>query len=213
MSMAQIDAFLALAGAGAEIAPADRPPVIFDPLQIPGAWLVRMEPNADERGFFARIWCHDEFAAHGIEEPMVQASVSFNRKAGTLRGMHFAWPPALEGKLVRCTLGRVYDVLLDLRPDSPMFGNHVGITLDQVEHNAVYVPPGVAHGFLTLVDDTEVYYMMNETYRPDLGGGVRHDDLAFAISWPAPITVIAERDRTYPDANLSTIRSRMSRQV
>ena len=173
--------------------------MIFEPTPLPGAFVVRPERHEDERGFFARVWCREEFAAHGIEIDMVQASVSNNRRAGTLRGMHFSRPPSCEGKLVRCERGRVHDVLLDLRPGSPARLAHFAIELDEQTRCAVYVPPGVAHGFMTLTDDSDVLYMMSEAYRADLADGVRYDDPAFGIRWPAPVSVIAARDRSYPD--------------
>ena len=173
--------------------------MIFEPTAIPGAWLLRVERLADERGFFARVWCRREFADHGIEIDMVQASVSRNEQAGTLRGMHFAKPPAREGKLVRCMRGRIFDVLLDLRPPSPAYLKHIAVELDAEACDAVYVPPGVAHGFQTLVDDSDILYMMSDFYRPALSAGVRYDDPAFGIRWPLPVTRIAERDQAYAD--------------
>jgi dTDP-4-dehydrorhamnose 3,5-epimerase len=173
--------------------------LIFEPLPIPGAWSVRLEPRRDERGYFARSWCQREFAAHGIEIDMVQSSLSHNARAGTLRGMHYARPPSSEGKLVRCERGRILDVLLDLRPDSPAYLRHAAVELVDRSGDAVYVPPGVAHGFQTLEDDTDVLYMMSDFYRPELDAGVRFDDPAFGIRWPLPVTLIAPRDRGYPD--------------
>jgi len=173
--------------------------LIFEPTSIPGAFVIRPEPREDERGFFARVWCRQEFAAHGIEVDMVQASVSRNRRAGTLRGMHFSRPPSQEGKLVRCERGRVHDVLLDLRPGSSTRLAHFAIELDERAGIAVYVPPGVAHGFQTLADDCDVLYLMSDFYQPDLAEGVRYDDPAFGIRWPLPVSMIAVRDTTYPD--------------
>jgi dTDP-4-dehydrorhamnose 3,5-epimerase len=181
----------------------------FTPLEIAGALLVEVERHGDERGSFARTWCVEEFARHGIA-PMVQASASFNRRAGTLRGMHFAWPPASEGKLVRCTRGRVHDVLLDLRPTSPRFLQHRAVVLDAAEQNAIFIPPGVAHGFQSLDDDCEVGYMMTEAYRPELADGVRHDDPCFGIRWPLPVSMIAERDAGYPDFDAEVHRRRFA---
>ena len=173
--------------------------MIFEATPIPGAFVVELERREDERGFFARVWCRDEFAALGIDAQMVQASVSHNRLAGTLRGLHFARAPAREGKLVRCERGRVFDVIVDLRPQSPAFLQHFSVQLDADRRSGLYIPPGVAHGFQTLVDDCAVLYMMTEAYRPDLADGVRHDDDAFGIRWPLPVTMIAERDRSHPD--------------
>jgi dTDP-4-dehydrorhamnose 3,5-epimerase len=182
--------------------------VIFEPTPIDGAFVVRIERRDDDRGFFARIWCRDEFAAHGIDSPMVQASLSHNRIAGTLRGLHFAWPPAREGKLVRCERGRIHDVIVDLRPDSPSYTRHFALQLDDDACNALYVPPLVAHGFQTLVADCHVVYMMSEAYRPEAAGGVRYDDSAFGVRWPLPVVAIAERDRAYPDFDRRTHESR-----
>lgn len=172
--------------------------MIFEPISIPGAFVIRVERHEDERGFFARIWCRDEFAAHGISVGIEQASVSYNRRAGTLRGMHFAWPRSAEGKLVRCGRGRIQDVILDLRPASPSFIKHVSLVLDDRSNDALYIPQGVAHGFQTLCDDCEVVYMMTDIYRAELAGGVRYNDSAFGIRWPLPVSCIAERDLTYP---------------
>jgi dTDP-4-dehydrorhamnose 3,5-epimerase len=173
--------------------------VIFEATSLSGAFLVRPERRDDERGFFARTWCRDEFAAHGIAIEVVQASVSHNRSAGTLRGLHFARPPASEAKLVRCERGRIFDVIVDLRPQSPSYLRHLEQLLDADEGTALYVPPGVAHGFQTLVDDSTICYMMSEAYRADLADGVRYDDKALGIRWPRAVSVIAERDRSYPD--------------
>ena len=181
----------------------------FTPLPIAGAWAVDVERHSDERGFFARTWCSEEFAAHGIA-PIVQASVSFNRRAGTLRGMHFAWPPAAESKLVRCTQGRVHDVLLDLRPGSATFLQHHAVVLQSVEHNAVFIPSGVAHGFQALQDDCEVSYMMTEAYLAHWADGVRHDDPRFGIRWPLPVAMIAARDAGYADFDVDAHRRRFA---
>lgn len=173
--------------------------MIFVATPLAGAYIVEPERNSDERGFFARTWCRQEFARHGLDIDIVQASISHNRRAGTLRGMHFAWPPSREGKLVRCERGAIFDVIIDLRPDSATFEKHCAVELTGDNHRALYIPPGCAHGFQTLVDDTDVLYMMTDFYEPNLADGVRFDDPAFGISWPLPVTVILERDRTYPD--------------
>lgn len=183
----------------------------FVPLDIEGAWAVEIEGDADERGFFARTWCRDEFAAHGIEAAMVQSSVSYNHRAGTVRGMHFAWPPARESKLVRCSLGLIHDVIVDLRPDSPSFGTCLSIELDQQRRNAIFIPSGLAHGFQALADGCEVHYMMNEAYRPEFADGLRFDDPALGIQWPLPVSVISERDRSYPDWSRQSHRERYTR--
>lgn len=171
----------------------------FEPLAIDGAALVRLEPHPDSRGFFARTFCVEEFARAGLPTPVVQASVSFNERAGTVRGMHFQWPPSREGKLVRCVRGRLYDVLLDLRPQSSAYLRHVAVTLDEDNRDAVFIPPGIAHGFQTLLPRTEVWYQMTGSYAPALAAGVRWNDPAFAIRWPMPESEISERDARYPD--------------
>lgn len=160
--------------------------------------LIRSEPHSDERGYFARIWCQREFSGNGASDSMVQASLSFNRRAGTVRGMHYALAPSHESKLVRCVRGAVHDVILDLRRDSPTFGRHFAVELHASSPLGILIPQGVAHGFQTLVDDTEVLYMMTEVYRPELAAGVNHADPAFAIRWPLPVTCISERDLRYP---------------
>ncbi len=170
----------------------------FEPLAIGGAFAIDIEPHRDERGSFSRLWCQDEFAAHGIAIDMAQASLSTNRLAGTLRGLHLARAPAREGKLVRCQRGRAWDVIVDLRAGSPSHLRHVAIELDAARHNAVWVPPGVAHGFLTLDDETDIVYLISEAYRPELAVGLRFDDPAFGIAWPQPVRVISPRDRDAP---------------
>jgi dTDP-4-dehydrorhamnose 3,5-epimerase len=167
------------------------------PLAIDGVRLVEIERLADERGYFARLWCRQAFADAGLAFTVEQTSASYNDRAGTVRGLHFAWPPAREFKLVRCTRGRLHDVLLDLRPDSSSFGRHQAVQLDPDTHDTLVVPPGVAHGFQTLLDATEVHYMMSEAYRPDCLGGVRFDDPAFGISWPLPVSCVSPRDAAY----------------
>jgi dTDP-4-dehydrorhamnose 3,5-epimerase len=171
----------------------------FEPLAIDGAVLVRLEPHRDSRGFFARSFCVEEFAAAGLAAQVVQSSVSFNERAGTVRGLHFQWPPSREGKLVRCTRGQLFDVLLDLRPGSATYLRHVSVTLDDENRDAVFIPPGIAHGFQTLRAGTEVLYQMTDSYAPALAAGMRWNDPAFAISWPTLEIVISERDACYPD--------------
>ncbi len=169
------------------------------PLAIDGVRLIDIEPTRDERGFFARVWCREEFERSGIAFDVAQSSVSFNARAGTVRGLHFAWPPAREAKVVRCTRGRIHDVLVDLRPHSPQFMQHLGVVLDADRHNALLVPPGVAHGFQSLVDATEVLYLMSEAYRPGLSAGVRFDDPAFGVDWPLQVTCLSGADRDRAD--------------
>lgn len=171
----------------------------FHAAPLTGVYEIGLERREDERGFFARTWCAREFVAAGLPGNLVQSSLSHNARKGTLRGMHFQWAPSQEGKLVRCEHGAVHDVLLDLRPDSATFLTHFAIELDAERGNAVYIPPGIAHGFQTLADETRVIYSMTDFYAPDLADGVRFDDPAFGIRWPLQVSVISERDRTYPD--------------
>jgi dTDP-4-dehydrorhamnose 3,5-epimerase len=173
--------------------------VIFTETALPGAYVIELERREDHRGFFARTWCAREFAARGLEPTVAQCSISVNWRRGTLRGMHYQVAPHEEVKVVRCARGAVHDVLLDIRPDSPTFLRHVAISLTADGGRMVYIPRGVAHGFQTLVDDTEVCYQMSEFYAPEDARGVRWNDPAFGISWPISDPIMHERDRSYPD--------------
>jgi dTDP-4-dehydrorhamnose 3,5-epimerase len=184
----------------------------FEPLAIAGAALVIIERHQDSRGFFARTFCVDEFAAAGLPTRALQSSVSYNEHPGTVRGMHFQWPPSHEGKLVRCVRGRLRDVLLDLRPASPSYLQHVAIMLDEDNRDAVYIPPGIAHGFQTLLPGTEVLYQMTDRFAPELAAGVRWDDPAFAIRWEhMPQLTISERDAGYPDFDRQAFEAELTR--
>ena len=172
----------------------------FTETPLPGAWIVELERRADERGSFARTFDRDEFAARGLEPAVVQCSTSYNARAGTLRGLHYQADPHGEPKLVRCTRGAVYDVIVDLRRDRPTHRRWYGVELTADNGRALYVPVGVAHGFQTLRDASEVLYMMGHEYVPSAASGVRWDDPAFGIDWPpAKRRVMSERDRSYPD--------------
>lgn len=171
----------------------------FSLTPIPGAWIVDIEPRVDERGFFARSWCRDEFARHGLDARLVQCNVSFNRRRHTLRGMHFQCPPYEEPKLVRCTRGRMWDVVVDLRRDSPTYCRWHAVELTADNRRALFVPVGCAHGFLTLEDDTEVLYQMGEAYHPEAARGVRWNDAAFGITWPTDAPLLSDKDASYPD--------------
>jgi dTDP-4-dehydrorhamnose 3,5-epimerase len=174
--------------------------VLFTETPLAGAFIIEPEPRADARGFFARIWCQEEFATQGLETRLVQCSISYNPRAGTLRGMHYQADPYPEVKVIRCVRGAIFDVIIDLRRDSSTFAQHFAIVLSSTNRTALYVPGGLAHGFQTLVDDTEVMYQMSEFYRPTFARGVRWNDPAFGIKWPpADVRVIAERDAAYPD--------------
>jgi dTDP-4-dehydrorhamnose 3,5-epimerase len=173
--------------------------MIFQETRIPGVFEINLEPKLDERGFFARSWCRAEFESHGLNPKLVQCSVSFNRRKGTLRGLHYQAAPHAETKLVRCTKGAIYDVVVDLRSQSRTFKNWVSALLTAESRNAMYVPEGCAHGFLTLEDESEVFYQMSETYNAESARGVRWDDAAFRIGWPEKVEVISERDRAFPN--------------
>jgi dTDP-4-dehydrorhamnose 3,5-epimerase len=173
----------------------------FEPLPVEGAVLVRLEAIRDDRGFFARTFCVREFAANGLSPSVVQASISYNEFQGTVRGLHFQWPRSREDKLVRCIRGSLFDVLLDLRPNSNTYLQHCSVRLDDEMRNAVFIPHGVAHGFQTLTGNTEVLYQMSDFFAPALGSGVRWDDSAFGIRWPLPPAKISDRDAGYPDFN------------
>jgi dTDP-4-dehydrorhamnose 3,5-epimerase len=168
-------------------------------LGIPGAYLVEIEPRADERGLFARTFDAALFAGRGLADRFVQASLSWNPTRGTLRGLHWQAEPHGEAKLVRVTRGRIYDLVVDVRPDSHIYRQHLGIELSADSRTAIYVPPGVAHGFLTLEDGCEVEYAMSAPYVPEAARGARWDDPAFGIVLPEPVRLISERDRTYPE--------------
>ena len=164
-----------------------------------GAFLIAPERLEDERGSFARTFCRDEFLAHGLNPDVAQCNVSFNRRKGTLRGMHYQVSPFAEAKLVRCTAGAIFDVIIDLRESSATFLQHFAIELWSATGKMLYVPEGFAHGFQTLCDNTEVSYQMSQPYAPECARGVRWDDPAFGIAWPADNRIILERDRSYPD--------------
>jgi dTDP-4-dehydrorhamnose 3,5-epimerase len=174
--------------------------MIFEPTPIAGAVIVRLEKREDDRGHFARTFCREEFRRAGIPFEVSQCNVSWNRARGTLRGMHFQRAPHEEAKLIACTRGRIHDVALDVRPGSPTFGRNAALTLDPRAGLMLYLAPGLAHGFLTLEDDTEVAYWMSASYAPGGGAGVRYDDPLFAIPWPEPVRFVSERDRAWPDA-------------
>src|SRR5215813_11735551 len=171
----------------------------FAPTLIPGVVKIALEPQTDARGSFARTYCEATFLSHGLEPVDIQCNISVNSKRGTLRGLHFQAPPAEEAKLVRCVRGRLLDVAVDLRRDSPTFRQWVGVELDGERGNGLYIPRGCAHGFLTLVDDTVVDYHMGAAYVAELARGVRWNDPAFAIAWPFVPLHIGERDAGYPD--------------
>jgi dTDP-4-dehydrorhamnose 3,5-epimerase len=173
--------------------------VIFSETPLPGAFVIEPELLEDARGFFARTWCGRELEARGLVTRIAQCSTSFNKKKGTLRGMHYQAAPFAETKIVRCTRGSLYDVIIDLRPGSTTFTRHFAVVLTAENRKMLYVPAGFAHGFQTLEDDTEVLYQISEFYSSAHARGVRWDDPVFGIRWPSDERTIVERDRTYPD--------------
>lgn len=173
--------------------------MIFEQTALEGAVVIRLERYEDDRGFFARSWCQREFAAHGLADRVVQVNTSYNRRRGTLRGMHWQEFPHAETKLIRCTRGALYDVIIDLRPDSPTHRRWVGVELSADNHDMLYVPEGFAHGFQTLSDDTEAIYQVSQYYTPGAERGACYDDPAFGIDWPLPVTSISDKDKAWPD--------------
>jgi dTDP-4-dehydrorhamnose 3,5-epimerase len=173
--------------------------MIFTETKLKGAFVIEPEQLEDERGFFARTWCQREFTNHGLNPSIAQCSISFNRKRGTLRGMHYQIEPHAETKIVRCTQGTIYDVIIDLRQDSPTFTQWLGVELSAENRRMLYIPEGFAHGFQTLEDNTEIFYQISEFYAPECARGIRWNDPTFAIEWPDGEPIISERDRSYPD--------------
>jgi dTDP-4-dehydrorhamnose 3,5-epimerase len=172
--------------------------LIFSPTPLAGAWLIEPERLEDDRGFFARSFCREEFAARGLNPEIAQSNISWNRRRGTLRGLHYQAAPHAEVKLVRCTRGAVWDVIVDLRPDSPSYRRWHGVELSAERRCALYVPEGFAQGFQTLVDDTEVLYLMSQLYRPEAARGLRWDDPALGIAWPIADPLLSDHDRGLP---------------
>ena len=172
--------------------------MIFTETLLPGAFLVSIEPRGDDRGFFARTFCEREFATHGLKTRIAQANVSFNYRKGTLRGMHFQYPPAAETKFVRCTRGAIVDVIVDLRPESPTYLQHVAVELTAENRVGLFVPERFAHGYQVLEDQTETTYHVGEFYTPAAESGIRYDDPRLAITWPLPVTDMSDKDRVWP---------------
>lgn len=186
--------------------------LIIKETELGGAFVVEPELLSDDRGFFARTFCAREFAEHGLVPVVAQANLSFNHRAGTVRGMHFQYPPATEVKLVRCISGAIVDVIVDVRPESPTFGRHIAVELSAQNRRALYVPARFAHGYQTLTDDAEVSYQVSEFYTPGVEGGLRYNDPELAISWPLPVSMISDKDAAWPlvaDGAFDQIRTRM----
>lgn len=173
--------------------------MLFQPTNLADAYLIDLEKVVDERGFFARAWCVQEFADQGLDTSLVQCNLSYNKQQGTLRGMHYQAAPFGETKLVRCIRGAIYDVIIDLRPTSPTYLQWLGVTLSAENRTALYVPQGFAHGFQTLTDESELFYQMSTFYAPEYARGLRWNDPRFNIQWPLPVTVMSARDQRYPD--------------
>jgi len=171
----------------------------FVPTPLGGAYVIELEPSFDERGFFARSWSAEEFKDRGLAAQMAQCSISFNTRKGTLRGMHYQSEPHAEAKVVRCSAGAMYDVLVDLRRGSPTYCRWFGVELSPDNRKLLYVPEGIAHGFQTLTNNTEIFYQISQDYRSDASRGVRWNDPAFAIDWPIANPILSERDRSFPD--------------
>ena len=176
--------------------------MIFLATALKGAFIIEPERCEDARGFFARTWCQQEVAAQGLNPCVMQCNVSFNKKKGTLRGMHYQAAPCAEEKVVRCTIGSIYDVIIDIRPESPTFKQYLSVVLTAQNRRMLYVPKGFAHGFQTLEDNTEVFYQMSKFYAPEYARGIRWNDAAFGIQWPDDERIILERDQTYPDFSM-----------
>ncbi len=174
----------------------------FIPTKFKNAWLIEPDRHEDDRGFFARTWCQREFAEHGLNPNLFQCNISFNLTRGTLRGMHFQAAPKEEAKLIRCTQGSIFDVIVDVRKDSPTFGAWQDFELTAKNRNSLYIPEGFAHGFQTLEDSTEVLYQMSTEYHAESSAGIRWDDPALQIEWPLPISVISDKDSSLPTYSL-----------
>jgi dTDP-4-dehydrorhamnose 3,5-epimerase len=189
--------------------------VIFTETRLQGAFVIDIERRPDERGFFARAFCQNEFAEHGLNTTIAQSNVAFNLKRGTLRGMHFQVPPAAETKFVRCTRGAILDIIVDLRPESPTYLEHVAVELSADNARGLYVPERFAHGYQVLEDDTETSYQVGEFYTPGVEGGLMYDDPRLGLEWPLPVTVISEKDQAWAslDATEDEIVHRMSPEV
>jgi dTDP-4-dehydrorhamnose 3,5-epimerase len=171
--------------------------MIFNETKLKGAFIIDLQPHADDRGFFARAFCQREFAEHGLKPVIAQANIGFNRRKGTMRGMHFQFPPAAETKFVRATRGAVLDTIVDLRPESPTFLEHVSVELSADNHRGIYVPERFAHGYQALEDNTETSYQVGEFYTPGAEGGLLYDDPELGLEWPLPVTVISDKDRQF----------------
>lgn len=186
--------------------------MIFTPTILQGAYIIDLERREDSRGFFARAFCQHEFAVLGLTPIIAQANIAFNRYRGTLRGMHFQYPPAAESKIVRCTRGAILDIIVDLRPESGTYLQHVAVELTQDNHRALYVPERFAHGYQVLEDETETSYQVGHVYTPTAEGGIRYDDPRLGLAWPLPVTAVSEKDQAwaYLDVAEAEVKRRMT---
>jgi dTDP-4-dehydrorhamnose 3,5-epimerase len=185
--------------------------MIFTETKLRGAFIIDIKRMEDSRGFFARAFCQNEFKEHGLKPVIAQANVAFNKKKGTIRGMHFQYPPTAETKLVRCTRGAILDIIVDLRPESPTYLEHISVELNEEDHRALYVPERFAHGYQALRDGTETSYQVGEFYTPSSEGGLRYDDPKLKLSWPLPLSVISEKDLAF--RSLSEIEGEVKRRM
>ena len=189
--------------------------MIFTETKLKGAFVIGLERREDERGFFARGFCQHEFAKHGLKPVIAQTNVAHNRVKGTLRGMHFQYPPAAETKLVRCTRGAILDIIVDLRPESPTYLQHIEAELNEDNHRALYVPERFAHGYQTLRDNTDTSYQVGEFYTPSAEGGLMYNDPKLGLKWPLPVSVVSDKDQKFePLAKIeSEVKRRMTREL
>ncbi len=186
--------------------------MIFLPTRLKDAYLIQPEPREDPRGCFARVWCEQEFAAQGLAARMRQGNYHYTARQGTIRGLHYQVAPYQEAKLIRCTAGAIYDVIIDLRRDSPTYGQWLGVELSAEKLELLYVPEGFAHGYQSLEDRTEFFYLVSECYTPAAEAGIRYDDPAFGIAWPLEVSVVSEKDRTWADFDLAGTEQRRTRE-
>ena len=185
--------------------------MIFTQTKLQGAFILDIERREDSRGFFARAFCQHEFAEHGLKPVIAQGNIAFNKRKGTLRGMHFQYPPAAESKLVRCTRGAILDIIVDLRPESPTFLQHIAVELSADNYRSLYVPERFGHGYQTLEPGTETSYQVGEFYTPNTEGGLRYDDPALGLSWPLPVEEISPKDAAWD--YLDTVRPELKRRM
>jgi dTDP-4-dehydrorhamnose 3,5-epimerase len=185
--------------------------MIFTETKLKGAFIIDLEPRTDDRGFFARAFCQRELQAHGLKPTIAQANIGFNRRKGTLRGMHFQFPPAAETKLVRASRGAVLDIIVDLRPESPTYLQHISVELSADNHRGIYIPERFAHGYQALEDNTETTYHVGEFYTPGSEGGLLYNDPRLGLTWPLPVSVMSDKDREWQplDQVESALKSRM----